>query len=82
MELFGSPFRKNISILVSLAAGCIVAGATGHIKAVPAITVLWYAASNYCKVWICKAVLRKRQGSIHLRVESGSRHSPKSVVFC
>lgn len=45
-ELFGSPFLKNISIIVGLAVGCIVAGATGYIdgssiKTAPAITFLW-----------------------------------------
>ncbi|KIK00528.1 hypothetical protein K443DRAFT_679101 [Laccaria amethystina LaAM-08-1] len=45
-ELFGSPFLKNIGIIVGLAVGCIVAGATGYIdgstiKSSPAITFLW-----------------------------------------
>ncbi|CAK5272522.1 unnamed protein product [Mycena citricolor] len=45
-ELFGSPFLKNISIIVGLAIGCIVAGAAGYIdgssiKSAPAITFLW-----------------------------------------
>ena len=45
-ELFGSPFLKNISIIVGLAVGCIVAGAAGDIdgssiKTAPAITFLW-----------------------------------------
>ncbi|KAJ7758329.1 permease family-domain-containing protein [Mycena metata] len=45
-ELFGSPFLKNISIIVGLAVGCIVAGAAGYvdgssIKSAPAITFLW-----------------------------------------
>ncbi|KAI0068480.1 Xanthine/uracil permease [Artomyces pyxidatus] len=45
-ELFGSPFLKNISIIVGLAVGCIVAGACGYIdnssiKTAPAITFLW-----------------------------------------
>ncbi|TBU38716.1 Xanthine/uracil permease [Dichomitus squalens] len=45
-ELFGSPFLKNISIIVGLAVGCIVAGAVGYIdgssiKTAPAITFLW-----------------------------------------
>ncbi|PIL37267.1 transporter [Ganoderma sinense ZZ0214-1] len=45
-ELFGSPFLKNISIIVGLAVGCIVAGAAGYIdgstiKTSPAITFLW-----------------------------------------
>ncbi|KAI0306998.1 permease family-domain-containing protein, partial [Multifurca ochricompacta] len=46
VELFGSPFLKNISIIVGLAVGCIVAGATGYIdnstiKSAPVITFLW-----------------------------------------
>ncbi|KAL0950318.1 hypothetical protein HGRIS_010293 [Hohenbuehelia grisea] len=46
VELFGSPFMKNISIIMGLAVGCIVAGATGYIdgntiKSAPAITFLW-----------------------------------------
>ncbi|KAF8521706.1 hypothetical protein JB92DRAFT_2827818 [Gautieria morchelliformis] len=74
-ELFGSPFLKNISTPVGWTAGCIVSGATGYsdgssIRATPAITFLWYAASNYYKVWICEATLRKRQGSTHLILES------------
>nr|VWP00535.1 FAD-binding FR-type domain-containing protein [Ganoderma boninense] len=45
-ELFGSPFLKNISIIVGLAVGCIVAGAAGYIdgssiQTSPAITFLW-----------------------------------------
>ncbi|KAH9482166.1 Purine permease [Psilocybe cubensis] len=45
-EIFGSPFLKNISIIVGLVVGCIVAGATGYmsdstIKSAPAITFLW-----------------------------------------
>lgn len=45
-EIFGSPFLKNIGIIVGLAVGCIVAGATGYIdgstiKSSPAITFLW-----------------------------------------
>ncbi|KAL5487497.1 hypothetical protein ACEPAI_5605 [Sanghuangporus weigelae] len=45
-ELFGSPFLKNISIIVGLAVGCIVAGAAGYIdsssiRTAPAITFLW-----------------------------------------
>lgn len=45
-ELFGSPFLKNVSIIVGLAVGCIVAGAAGYIdgssiKTAPAITFLW-----------------------------------------
>lgn len=46
-EIFGSPFLKNISIIVGLAVGCIVAGAAGYIdgssiKTAPGITFLWY----------------------------------------
>jgi uric acid-xanthine permease len=45
-EMFGSPFLKNISIIMGLAVGCIVAGAAGYIdsssiKQAPAITFLW-----------------------------------------
>ncbi|KAF8967473.1 xanthine/uracil permease [Flammula alnicola] len=45
-EIFGSPFLKNISIIVGLVVGCIVAGAAGYIdsstiKSAPAITFLW-----------------------------------------
>ncbi|KAJ7092936.1 xanthine/uracil permease [Mycena belliarum] len=45
-ELFGSPFLKNISVIVGLGVGCIVAGAAGYIdgssiKSAPAITFLW-----------------------------------------
>ncbi|KAJ7172895.1 xanthine/uracil permease [Mycena crocata] len=45
-ELFGSPFLKNISVIVGLAVGCIVAGAAGYIdgssiKTAPPITFLW-----------------------------------------
>ncbi|TFK83210.1 xanthine/uracil permease [Polyporus arcularius HHB13444] len=45
-ELFGSPFLKNISIIVGLAVGCIVAGAAGYIDGssittAPVITFLW-----------------------------------------
>ena len=45
-ELFGSPFLKNVSIIVGLAVGCIVSGAAGYIdgssiSTAPAITFLW-----------------------------------------
>ncbi|KAJ3992202.1 permease family-domain-containing protein [Lentinula boryana] len=45
-ELFGSPFLKNISIIVGLAVGCIVSGAAGYIdgssiSSAPPITFLW-----------------------------------------
>lgn len=45
-ELFGSPFMKNISIIVGLLVGCIVAAAAGYmdsstITSAPAITFLW-----------------------------------------
>ncbi|KAB5587894.1 Xanthine/uracil permease [Ceratobasidium theobromae] len=46
VELFGSPFLKNASIIVGLLVGCIVAGAVGYmdsssIDRAPAITFLW-----------------------------------------
>ncbi|KLO04061.1 hypothetical protein SCHPADRAFT_841075, partial [Schizopora paradoxa] len=46
VELFGSPFMKNIGIIIGLAVGCIVAGAAGYIDGssittAPAITFLW-----------------------------------------
>lgn len=46
VELFGSPFLKNASIICGLLVGCIVAGAAGYmddsqIKSSPAITFLW-----------------------------------------
>ncbi|KAG6873894.1 hypothetical protein C0995_009673 [Termitomyces sp. Mi166 len=45
-EIFGSPFMKNISVIVGLVVGCIVAGGAGYIdgssiKSAPAITFLW-----------------------------------------
>ncbi|TFK43056.1 xanthine/uracil permease [Crucibulum laeve] len=45
-EIYGSPFLKNVSIIIGLAMGCIVAGATGYIdgssiKSAPTITFLW-----------------------------------------
>ncbi|KAF9035931.1 xanthine/uracil permease [Panaeolus papilionaceus] len=45
-EMYGSPFLRNISIIVGLVVGCIVAGAAGYIsdatiKSAPAITFLW-----------------------------------------
>ncbi|EAU82748.2 purine permease [Coprinopsis cinerea okayama7 len=46
VEMFGSPFMRNISIICGLVVGCVVAGATGYmsdstIKSAPAITFLW-----------------------------------------
>ncbi|KAI5450039.1 hypothetical protein NCC49_003801 [Naganishia albida] len=46
VELFGSPFMRNASIILGLLVGCIVAGSTGYmsdsqIKSAPAITFLW-----------------------------------------
>jgi xanthine/uracil permease len=49
-ELFGSPFLKNISIIVGLGVGCIFAGAAGYIdgssiKSAPSITFLWFVVT-------------------------------------
>jgi xanthine/uracil permease len=49
-ELLGSPFLKNVSIIVGLVVGCIVAGAAGYIDgssiaSAPAITFLWSVVS-------------------------------------
>lgn len=46
VELFGSPFMRNASIVIGLIVGSIVAGAAGYIDAsainrAPAITFLW-----------------------------------------
>lgn len=46
VEVFGSPFLKNASIIVGLVVGMIVAGATGYvdgssIKSARAITFFW-----------------------------------------
>ncbi|KAJ7251896.1 Xanthine/uracil permease [Mycena rebaudengoi] len=51
-ELFGSPFLKNISVIVGLAVGCIVAGAAGYIDrfsidSAPSITFLWFVRYPY-----------------------------------
>jgi xanthine/uracil permease len=48
-ELFGSPFMKNISIIIGLVVGCIVSGAAGYIDgssitSAPAVTFLWYVS--------------------------------------
>lgn len=55
-ERFGSPFMKNISIIMGLAVGCIVAGAAGYIdgssiKEAPAITFLWCATHHANALW-------------------------------
>ena len=52
-ELFGSPFLKNVSIIIGLAIGCIVSGAAGSIDGssittAPAITFLWQASVCLC----------------------------------
>lgn len=46
VEIFGSPFMRNASIIIGLIVGMVVAGATGYvdtttIKTSPAITFLW-----------------------------------------
>jgi len=46
VEQFGSPMMKSASILIGLAVGCIISGATGYwsrenIDTAPAITFLW-----------------------------------------
>ncbi|GFZ42979.1 Purine permease [Saitozyma sp. JCM 24511] len=46
VEIFGSPFMRNASIIIGLIVGMIVAGATGYvdssnITSAPAITFLW-----------------------------------------
>jgi xanthine/uracil permease len=46
VEMFGSPFMRNASIIIGLVVGMIVAGATGYVDSssidtAPAITFLW-----------------------------------------
>jgi xanthine/uracil permease len=46
VEMFGSPFMRNASIIMGLVVGMIVAGATGYVDSssidrAPAITFLW-----------------------------------------
>src|SRR3954453_16752714 len=46
VEQFGSTLRKSASIIIGLAVGCVISGATGYwsrsnIDAAPAITFLW-----------------------------------------
>lgn len=46
VEMFGSPFMRNASIIIGLIMGMIVAGATGYVDSAqidraPAITFLW-----------------------------------------
>lgn len=46
VEIFGSPFMRNASIIMGLIVGMIIAGATGYvdttsIRTAPAITFLW-----------------------------------------
>ncbi|KAG1744228.1 hypothetical protein EDB19DRAFT_1906792 [Suillus lakei] len=45
-ELFSSPFLKNVSIIIGLVVGCVIAGAVGYIDgstitSAPTITFLW-----------------------------------------
>ena len=46
VEMFGSPFMRNASIIIGLIVGMIVAGATGYVDSssidrAPAVTFLW-----------------------------------------
>lgn len=46
VEQFGAPLMKSASVLIGLAVGCIISGATGYwskadIDAAPAVTFLW-----------------------------------------
>lgn len=46
MEQFGSPLMKSASIIIGLAVGCVISGATGYwsrdnIGAAPVVTFLW-----------------------------------------
>jgi xanthine/uracil permease len=46
VEMFGSPFMRNASIIIGLVVGMIVAGATGYVDSssidtAPAVTFLW-----------------------------------------
>jgi xanthine/uracil permease len=46
VEIFGSPFLRNASIICGLVVGMIIAGAAGYvdsssIKTAPAVTFLW-----------------------------------------
>lgn len=46
VEQFGAPIMKSAAILIGLAVGCAISGATGYwsaenIKAAPAVTFLW-----------------------------------------
>ena len=73
-ELFGSPFLKNISIIVGLVVGCIVSGAAGYIdgssiKTAPAITFLWYAFSlNVSVILGTEGLTRFRVKTFKIRV--------------
>jgi hypothetical protein len=72
-ELFGSPFMKNISIIIGLVVGCIVAGATGYIdgssiKSAPAVTFLWLVPASFTvrpTLMIAKGCIRSRFVSTH-----------------
>ena len=73
-EIFGSPFLKNISIIVGLAVGCIVAGAAGYIdgssiKTAPGITFLWYALVKLiCNVSFPQQISYNRVYTFKIRV--------------
>ena len=56
-EIFGSPFMKNISIIIGLLVGCIVAGAAGYmdsstINSAPAVTFLWWNPTSFNKAFL------------------------------
>jgi hypothetical protein len=80
-ELFGSPFMKNISIIIGLVVGCIVAGAAGYIdgssiKTAPAITFLWFVRFLIVGQEVRADVSNGHEGCIHSR--SGCMRRPSS----
>ncbi len=61
-EIFGSPFLKNVSIIVGLVVGCIVAGAAGYIdgssiQTAPAITFLWWVSPR--PMWLLMGIVNR-----------------------
>lgn len=85
VELFGSPFMRNASIIMGLIVGMIVAGGVGYvdgssIKSAPAITFFWVHTFKL-RVY-APAILPMMAVYVSLTMEVSSKVVPSWPVEC